>query len=568
MSDVLFVVPSRAPEIKECFYGTMLLTTILRDKGIDATIYHFYEADKTKGFDSFVKDTVENIIGRNPRIVSFYCRCDCFLADVMIAKGIKEKSPETFIIFGGPQADTTSYKTLEELPWIDFCCRGEGETTVYPLFSALLNGTDYCSVEGLSYRDSQNNIIENPTAPLIEDLDSVPVIDYDLLPKEALNNGFAVPFNVGRGCPFNCAYCSSSLFWKRKFRLHSTDRIISEMNMLNEKYGFTKFRFEHDLFTANKKRVLDFCEKLNATEKGYTWDCSSRIDTIDEETIEVMAKSGLKAIYLGIETGSERMQKLICKNLKISDVIDTVAILVKNKVIITASFMYGFPEETEEDLEATLQLALKLHHMGVKTLQFHLCAITPGTPYYYQYKDKLTFSVSHSNISGDFGIAEHKDFVEDHKDIFSFFFEYKSDLRDKYGELSPNALDSLIVYDILCKLIPEKMKGTRILDVAESFIKTEAKEKEKLNRYKKALNYINEKYTEKEAEKLKEIFRYLNVKYEAAVNTDFVNAIESFKFSINDFNKGKTLSEIAEGTSLAYLTKFQNKLNVKITYKD
>ncbi len=567
MCDVLFVVPSRAPDIKECFYGTMLLTTILRNNGINADIYNFYEADKSKGFDRFVDETVENILGRNPKILSFYCRCDCFLADVMIAKSIKEKSPETFIVFGGPQADTTSYKTLEELPWIDFCCRGEGETTVYPLFSALLNGTDYSSVEGLSYRDSNNNIIENPTASLIEDLDSIPFVDYDLLPEEALNNCFAVPFNVGRGCPFNCAYCSSSLFWKRKFRLHSTDRIISEMNMLNEKYGFTKFRFEHDLFTANKKRILDFCEKLNATGKGYTWDCSSRIDTIDEETIEVMAKSGLKAIYLGIETGSPRMQKLICKNLKIDDVIDTVEILVKNKIIITASFMYGFPEETEEDLEATLQLALKLHRMGVKTLQFHLCAITPGTPYYYQYKDNLTFSVSHSNISGDFGIAEHKDFVENHKDIFSFFFEYKSDLRDKYGELSPNAKDSLIVYDILSKLIPDEMKNIRILDVAESFIRTEAKENAKVNLYKKALNYIKENFSGKEAEKLGEIFRYLNVKYEAAVDTNFINSIESFSFCINDFNKGEPLSAIAEGTSLVYLTKIQNKLNIKISYK-
>jgi len=143
MSDVLFVVPQYKASLRDEFSGTLLLATILKQNNIDVDIYRFYKADKSLGFHSFVKETADNIISQKPKIVSFYCRCDCYLTDIIIAKRIKEFLPDTYIVFGGPQADVSAYDTLNEIPWVDFCCRGEGETTIYPLFSALLNDKDY-----------------------------------------------------------------------------------------------------------------------------------------------------------------------------------------------------------------------------------------------------------------------------------------------------------------------------------------------------------------------------------------------------------------------------------------
>ena len=495
MSDILFVVPQSKASLGEEFNGTLLLATILRQKSLDVDIYRFYEADKDQGFNSFIEETSLNILNKKPKIVSFYCRCDCYLANIMIAKKIKESSPDTYIVFGGPQSDVSAYDTLDEISWVDFCCRGEGETTVYPLFSALLKGEDYTEIDGLTYRDTNSNIVENPVAPLIEDLDTLPYIDYSFVPNEAIEytvkDSFAARLDVGRGCPFKCAYCSTNIFWQKKFRIKSADRIISEMLKINEAFGVSNFIFSHDLFTASKKKVLEFTNALRNCNTKFKWTCSSRVDTLDEETIAEMASNGMHAVYLGVESGSERMQKLIDKNLKVKDIINTVSLLLQHDIKVTASFMYGFPEETEEDLEKTLQLVHTLYKLGVVRFQFHLCSITQGTPYYYKYFDKLTLALNQSDQVGNFGFDECQDFIKEHIKLFSFCYEYKSEIRDKFSDLSKYAMATIVIYDKLCMLLPNEHKDIKLTELLLEIKDIESDNPEHINYFEAALEYIN-----------------------------------------------------------------------------
>lgn len=495
MSDILFVVPSNKASFAEEFCGTLLLATILKQNALDVDIYRFYEADSNIGFNSFIEKTVNNILSKKPKIVSFYCRCDCYLAHIMISKKIKEISPDIYIVFGGPQADVSAYDTLNEIPWVDFCCRGEGETTVYPLFSALLNNKDYSNINSLTYRDRHGNIVENPVAPLIEDLDSLPYTDYSLVPKKAIDyaidNDLAAPIDVGRGCPFNCAYCSTSIFWQRKFRIKSADRIINEMLKINETFGISNFKFAHDLFTANKRNVLEFTNKLKASGKDFKWACSSRVDTLDEETIVAMAENGMGAIFIGIESGSERMQKLMNKNLKIKDIINTVSTLLKHDIKVTASFMYGLPEETEEDLEKTLQLVYTLYKFGVRKFQFHICSITQGTPYYYQYIDKLTLALNQSDHVGNFGVEECQDFIKEHTKLFSFCYEYKSEIRDKFPDLKRYIMPTLSIYNKLSVILPDAHKSIKLTELLQEVKEIFLSNPNITSTYSAALEYIN-----------------------------------------------------------------------------
>jgi len=495
MSDVLFVVPQYKASLRDEFSGTLLLATILKQNNIDVDIYRFYKADKSLGFHSFVKETADNIISQKPKIVSFYCRCDCYLTDIIIAKRIKEFLPDTYIVFGGPQADVSAYDTLNEIPWVDFCCRGEGETTIYPLFSALLNDKDYSKINGLTYRSINSIIIENPVAPLINNLDSLPMIDFSLIPKESIDytvkNNLTTQIDVGRGCPFKCAYCSTSAFWQRKFRIKSATRVITEMKKINELFGLTTFTFSHDLFTASKKRVLEFTEALKNVNANFKWKCSSRIDTLDEETISAMAASGLTYVYLGVESGSERMQKLMNKNLKIEDVINIVSLLIKYNIDLTASFMYGIPEETEEDIEKTLQLVYVLYKLGVKKFQFHLCSINQGTPYYYKYFDKLTLSINSQDFTGDFGVKECWDFIQEHIKLFSFYYEYKSEVREKFAKLNIYAMPTIKIYDKLCTLLPHGHQNIKLTDLLLEIMNIHYTNPDNISVFEAALEYIN-----------------------------------------------------------------------------
>ena len=564
MCDVLFVIPSQHVNLHEDFQGTLLLATILKQKGVSTCIHRFYEVDLEQSFDSFVRQTVAAILEKQPKIVSFYCRCDCYLANLLIAKGLKEASPELKIVFGGPQAEASAVETLKEISWVDFCCCGEGETTVFPLFSALLNGTDHTQVLGLVYRDAVGTVCRNENAPMIEDLDTLPCIDYSFLPQDAIeytvSNGKAASIEVGRGCPFNCAYCSSSLFWKRKFRLKSAQRIVREMQDMYEYAGVKKFVFQHDLFTVNKKKILAFTNELEKTGIDFKWACSCRVDTLDQEAIDAMARTGLRSVFIGVESGSEKMQKSMNKNLKIQDVLDTVAAMRKHDIKVKASFIYALPEETEEDLEQSLQLAYQLHKMGVSSISFHLCVIVPGTEYYHRYADNLVLSSTQSNIVGDFGFAESQEFIQEHPNLFTFSYEYESELRRKYAQLEGYVLYIFHLYDQLMEYCPEALENKTFAQLALEVMSLYEGGNGPGSVYQLAMDYTSRYLTDHEQKKLFSVFSYLDARAKAVANNQFLVDFKSYPIHIQDVIDGKPLAEIREQETMVCFKRDGNKV--------
>jgi len=518
MSSVLFVVPVFKELIRQECGGTLLLATILKSKGIDVDIYRYYESNPDTDFNTFLDNSVNNILARNPLIVSFYCRGDSYLANILVAKRIKELHPEIHIVFGGPQADITARETIEQIPWVDYCCSGEGETTIYPLFKGLLNGEDVTYINGLTYRNSSNEIVTNPRPELIENLDELPYTDYTFIPESTLSKNMETPpkvlMDVGRGCPYNCAYCSTSLFWQRKFRLKSADRIVAEMKQLYEEYGIKKFIFEHDLFTASKKRVFEFCRALKDSGLGLEWSCSSRADTIDKETIEEMASAGMRSIYMGIESGSARMQKIMHKNLNLDKAMDTIKHLTDNKIKITASFIYGYPEETYEDLEETLKVIHSLYKRGNVSIQLHLCSILPGTEYFSKYKNELVWAENISDITGDFGVKENIDFIRAHKELFPFYYEYHNELRSRLYGMNKLIFLFMEMYDYLMTFDRENFSDKRIIDIYLDFIDANKhilnNENEEYSKIKRELysNYVSSVYDKNYAQKFIEILTF------------------------------------------------------------
>ncbi|MBR2724832.1 MAG: B12-binding domain-containing radical SAM protein [Ruminococcus sp.] len=579
MSSVLFVVPVFKEAIRQECNGTLLLATILKGNGIDTGIYRYYEASQDLGFDSFLDNSVNNILSHNPQIVSFYCRGDSYLANIMVAKKLKAIRPEIHIVFGGPQADITARETIEQIPWVDYCCSGEGETTIYPLFKGLLNGEDVTHINGLTYRSSSNKTITNTRPELIANLDSNPFIDYKFLPKELFEQikekPIPISIDIGRGCPYNCAYCSTSLFWQRKFRLKSADRIVEEMKRLYNELGITKFIFDHDLFTASKKRVFEFCNSLKDSELNFKWACSSRADTIDEETIEEMASCGLGAIYLGIETGSARMQKIIHKNLNIEKTIEIIKCIVDNDIKPTISYIYGFPEETYDDVEETLQMVYTLYKYGVSSFQFHLCSIFPGTEYFEKYKNELVWAENFSDQTGNFGVEENIDFIREHKELFPFYYEYHNELRSRLNGMNKRIMLFMELYDYLITVDPEKYSDKRIIDLYLDFI--DANEHIFKNdtdmvysEIKQELyyNYISSAYDEDNAQKFKEILTFKidlqKIKEEGKDTSD----VKIYNIDIDAVIKEKKLKDIRKRTSMVYITVVNNKVSCGVQYLD
>lgn len=577
MSKVLFVVPVFEESLQNECGGTLLLATILKEKNVDVDIYRYYESKPEEGFDAFVENSVENILSRKPAIVSFYCRGDSYLANIMVAKKLKELNPLLYIVFGGPQADIACKETISRIPWVDYCCSGEGETTVYPLFSGLLKGEDVTDVRGLTYRTSSGEVVSNPRPELIADLDILPFIDYSFLPKNLIDqikeNPIPITIDVGRGCPYNCAYCSTSLFWQRKFRLKSADRIVAEMSRLKEKFGITKFIFDHDLFTASKKRVFEFCRALKDSGLALEWACSSRADTIDKETIDEMASSGMHLIYLGVETGSERMQKIIHKNLDINKTIETIKYLTDKGIKPTVSLIFGFPEETYDDVDKTLQLVYTLHKYGVTSYQFHLCSIFPGTEYFEKYKDEMQWAENFSDQTGDFGVEENMDFIKENKELFPFYYEYHSELRTRLNGLGKPIMFFMEMYDYLVTIDPEKFSKKRMVDIYlefkdanESIINNNnGKELSKI-KSELYLNYISSVYDEESATKFGEILKFKSDLQKIKDKNKDITDVKIYNADINAVIKNKHLTDIGNKTSMVCITMHNGKITCGVQY--
>ncbi len=434
MADVVFVTPNFNGYVREEPIGTLLLATILEKAGVSTKILQYHQFGSIDTFDGFIENAVQAILSHAPKIVSFYTRCDTYHISIKIAQHIKKRANDIYVVFGGPQADISAADTLRAIPEIDYICCGEGETTIVPFFSSLIAGTPDHTVRGLVFQQD-NRIFTNPRPELIADLDSLPSVDYTLLDfKEDEHAAYVrqlFPVDVGRGCPFSCTFCSTKAFWGRNYRLKSADRIIAEIKHIHKTFGVTSFNFEHDMFTLDRKKVIRICEMIKGLGFSITWRCSARIDCLDEELIDIMVDAGLKFLFVGIESGSPNMQKKIQKNLKLDNVYEKLSYIGSKGVAITASFIFGFPEETEEDFSQTIRLMTRLSNIPDINLQHHLCAFFAGTELTAKYIDLIKRASTFSDTTGELAVRECNDLINAHPVLFPHFFEYKNEFREK-----------------------------------------------------------------------------------------------------------------------------------------
>ncbi len=307
-----------------------------------------------------------------------------------IAKGINENIN---IILGGPHATFVPERIMQECPYVDFIVRGEGEDTFKELVYALGNGADFKKINGLTFKKN-GKIINNPPRKLIENIDTIPIPSYELLPMKKYKSGkveFATII-TSRGCPFNCIFCSSSLQFGKKWRGHSVERTMEELSILRHEYGKTDVEFMDDTFTLLKPRVIAIAKKIREEGLDISWTASSRVDTFSAEIANTMKKGGAHTVYFGLESGSQKTLDFIGKGITL----EKSGLAVKNAkeagLHALGSFVIGFPEENGEDVNKTINFSKKV---GVDFAQFTIATPYPGTKLWsYALKEKLLLTTN------------------------------------------------------------------------------------------------------------------------------------------------------------------------------
>ncbi|MGA2291517.1 B12-binding domain-containing radical SAM protein, partial [Bradyrhizobium sp.] len=270
----------------------------------------------------------------------------------------------------------------------DVIVKNEAEETIVSVVESLKRGT-FEGVPGISFV-SNGTFKTNSGNSLIANLDNLPIPAYHRYPIMELGLT-SLRVDAGRGCPFQCTFCSTASFFGRQYRLKSADRLRRELDHLNAIYGVSDFSLTHDLFTVNRRKVLEFCDAVEG--RGYTWKCSARQDCVDDELLARMRKSGCTSIYYGIEAGSERMQKISKKKLDLGIFEKTLSTTQRLGMSATVSFITGYPEETKADQDATLELIGSCFDKDLSPLnvQLHLLTPEPGTALLTQYQNDIAY---------------------------------------------------------------------------------------------------------------------------------------------------------------------------------
>jgi anaerobic magnesium-protoporphyrin IX monomethyl ester cyclase len=164
---------------------------------------------------------------------------------------------------------------------------------------------------------------------------------------------------TSRGCVYSCNYCSSSLIMGKKFRSRSPDNVVDEIEELINKYQITDFGFMDDTFMLNKKRANDIADEIKTRGLDVTFVASSRVDRVDSGLLQNLKNSGMKTIYYGVESGSQRILDLMKKGITLKNAENAVKIAKNAGLEVLTSYIIGYPGETKDDINKTIDFFYK-----------------------------------------------------------------------------------------------------------------------------------------------------------------------------------------------------------------
>jgi radical SAM superfamily enzyme YgiQ (UPF0313 family) len=373
-------------------------------------------------YDSTLYERVAaELLAKRPSAVGFTTLGCSFLFAVNVAAILKRGEPDMPILLGGPHATMLDRPILERFEQFDVIVRHEADET-FPFVLEELEFRSFEDIPGISWRafSGPSGLRFTEGRPKVEDLDSLPIVSYEPYPVEDLDLNL-LRIEAGRGCPFMCTFCSTASFFQRSFRLKSAERLVRELDILHARYGFTEFKLDHDMFTVNRRKVVEFCEAVKG--RGYRWRASARLDCVDKELLEKMAESGCASLYFGIETGSVRLQEICKKHLDLNLVRPMLDVAHAVGIETTASLITGYPEEEERDQDDTLDMLGDCFRPACLP-QLHMLAPEPGTAMYTQLSDKIEYDGYGGRYNALLVNSDDEQLILDHPEIFQTYYYY------------------------------------------------------------------------------------------------------------------------------------------------
>ncbi|CAK9011250.1 Uncharacterized methyltransferase PH0819 [Durusdinium trenchii] len=320
-----------------------------------------------------------------------------------IADLVRQVLPETKLALGGPFAHgKTNLQKIIDTGLYDWVFDGEADWSFPIVVQRWHDGDETLDdIAGLTWRNGEQYVtngtaaLPDKTLPngkaatgLVGELDEIPfpawdLVDFDAYARRINNNGNLrgkryAPIFTSRGCPFLCTYCHD--IFGKKFHGRSPENVLAEVKLLREQHSIDELQIVDDIFNMNSRRMKEICRGLAEHDMFICFPNGLRGDILDEEGVQALVDAGMYEVAVAIETVTPRLQDLIKKRLRLKQLLQAIDWMAERGVMVKGFFMLGFPTETPEEMQETVDFAVnsKLTHAV-----FNLVTPQPGTPMYH-----------------------------------------------------------------------------------------------------------------------------------------------------------------------------------------
>ena len=321
------------------------------------------------------------------------------------------------LVAGGPLPSAYPEKFLHDF---DVVVMGEGEQTMLEIAEASNNGGKLTAIDGIAHNGNSRvkrlnsptngSIVCNPPRAFIKNLDSLPAPARDLFENKAYQRYYKETFGhavtsvmTSRGCPFKCDFCSKPVFGD-VYRAKSAEKVVDEVEDVLS-YGYCSIFFQDDCFTLDERRLIGICDEIIRRGLNLSWECLSRVDAINPDSLSRMRQAGCKRVFFGIESGNNDVLKIMNKQLTAEQARKAVELTASAGIKTGAFFILGYPGETNGTVLDTIRFATSL---PLNYLSFTLPYPIPGTGLYEKVKDRLKSKNPTSAASKRHSLIDHR----------------------------------------------------------------------------------------------------------------------------------------------------------------
>jgi radical SAM superfamily enzyme YgiQ (UPF0313 family) len=360
--------------------GILYLCSHLRKQGFDVDVFDTTFSNREALFQHLRTET--------PSVVGIYANLMTRGNVVEILKVAREAGWKTIV--GGPEPGAYALEYLQA--GADYVVFGEGELTMQDLLEAFRAGVTPSNIHGLAYLDAAGNMHETPQRAQITDLDNQPwparhaidVSRYVKTWRDAHGQG-SVNFITARGCPYKCRWCSHQVFGQTH-RRRDPLLVVDEVEWLLQTYSPDMVWVSDDVFTINHKWIRDYAAEMRRRGLRIPFECISRADRLNPEMLDLLAELGCFRVWIGSESGSQRILDAMDRGVKVEQVQQAVALTRERGIESGMFLMWGYEGEELDDIEATIK------HVSISKPDIFFTTVSypiKGTPYYQKVSDRL-----------------------------------------------------------------------------------------------------------------------------------------------------------------------------------